>query len=127
MVYLDSSAATKLILREPETRALRTFVGTEHAVSSRLLRTEVIRAVRRFGPHLMTAARSAIGHIELINPEESTWELAGMLDPADLRSLGALHLATALELDDEIDALVTYDRRLADAARAHGLAVSAPA
>jgi predicted nucleic acid-binding protein len=87
----------------------------------------VLRAVRRIVPELLSSAREVIGRVELVEPGASTWDLAGTLDPPELRSLDALHLATALELGDEIDALVTYDRRLADAARAHGLRVESPA
>jgi len=127
VIYLDSSAATKLVIREAGTHALRGFVAGQYPVSSRLLRTEVVRAVRRVAPGLSLRTQDIIARIDLINPEPSTWELAGTLDPPELRSLDALHLATALELGDEIDALVTYDRRLADAARAHGLRVESPA
>jgi hypothetical protein len=106
---------------------LHALVGDVDTISSRLLRTEVLRTVRRIVPELMSSAREIVGRVELVEPGASTWELAGTLDPRELRSLDALHLATALELGDEIEALVTYDRRLAEAARAQGLRVESPA
>jgi predicted nucleic acid-binding protein len=126
VLYVDSSAMTKLIALEPESDALHAFVGDVDTVSSRLLRTEVLRAVRRIVPELLPSARERLGLIDLVEPAASTWELAGTIDPPELRSLDALHLATALELGDEIEALVTYDRRLAAAARAQGLRVESP-
>ncbi len=68
-----------------------------------------------------------LGRVTLIEMDSPILEAAALVDPAGLRSLDAIHLATALSLGEELGALVTYDARLADAARTHGLTVFAPA
>ena len=65
--------------------------------------------------------------LQFIELGADTTELAGSLAPARLRSLDAIHLASALAVAPELDAFVTYDARLADAARAAGLEVVVPA
>ena len=127
-VYLDTSALTKLVVAERESAALRAWAGAhEEFVASDLARTELARAVRRVTPELMPAARLVLDSLTLVTARADLFEAAGRLDPPTLRSLDALHLATALDLGDDLDAFVTYDDRLASAARDYGLPVAAPA
>jgi predicted nucleic acid-binding protein len=88
--------------------------------------TELFRVVRRVAPALMTQARTVLEAITLVQVATSVFELAGRLDPADLRSLDALHLAAALDLGDDLEGLLTYDERLAEAAHVNGLRTVAP-
>lgn len=72
-------------------------------------------------------ARTVLDSITLITVATTTFEEAGRLDPTVLRTLDAVHLAAALELGDDLESMVTYDDRLAHAARANGILVTSPA
>jgi predicted nucleic acid-binding protein len=126
--YLDTSALVKLVVAEPESSALRDWLQNSEAdpVSSDLARTELMRAVRRVDPNLATQARAVLDSITLIRLATSTFEAAGRIDPATLRSLDALHVAIALELGDDLAGFVTYDERLSQAAASNGIPVLAP-
>ena len=129
MLYLDSSAIVKLVAPEPETDALITFLGTDpERVSSALAFVEVCRAVRRVGGDevLLERARQVMARISLIKIDDPVLRTAAELDPHLLRSLDAIHLATALSTAEPVAALVTYDRRLRDASRLNGIAVESP-
>ena len=128
MHYLDTSALAKLVITEPESAPLRTWLlaGDRGAVSSDLARTELVRSVRRIGADHLVATRAVLDSIVIITLSAATYETAGRLDPVHVRSLDALHLAVALELGDDLHGIVTYDVRQAEAARANGLAVLAP-
>ena len=128
VVYLDASAAAKLTIREAESGAVRSWLRDHpDRVSSSLLRTELIRAVRRAEPAHVEQARRVVGRITLLAVDTDILDNAAMLDPLGLRSLDAIHLATALRLAEELDALVTYDRRMIEAATLLGLPVASPA
>lgn len=101
--------------------------NVDQIIASELTRTEVIRTVRRFLPEMFPAALFTFTVIERLAISVDVFERAGLLEPATLRSLDALHLATALSLGPELDGLVTYDDRLADAARVAGVQVLTPA
>lgn len=126
--YIDTSALVKLVVAEPETAALRNWIAAESPVliSSDLARTELIRAVRRGSPDRTVQARTVLDSISLLTLATATFETAAHLDPTVLRTLDAVHIAAALELGDELVGLVTYDDRMADTARAHGISVIAP-
>jgi predicted nucleic acid-binding protein len=126
--YLDTSALVKLVVAEPETAALRAWMlGAEGPlVASDLVRTELMRVVRRVVPDRGLLARQVLDALTLIEMTTSVFAAAGRLEPLTLRSLDALHLAAALDLGDDLDALVTYDVRLAAAAASNGLAAVAP-
>ena len=126
--YLDTSAAVKLVVAERDTAALIAWIADrkDDVVSSDLLRTELLRATRRGASHAMPRARAVLDSLTLLTLPTSTFERAADLDPDLLRSLDALHLAAALELGDDLDGLVTFDDRLARAARLHGVTVTAP-
>ncbi len=126
---MDTSALVKLIVREPETPALRSWLAAEdrEPVSCDLTRTELMRTVRRAAPELAPNARRALDTVTLTQVTTAVFEQAGRLEPVTLRSLDAIHLAAALDLGDDLDGLVTYDGLLAQAARASGVEVIAPA
>ena len=126
--YLDTSAAVKLVVEEAETAALTAWINQSGVVlvASDLLRTELLRATRRAAPHAMTQARDVLDSILLLRIPPATFERAGELAPDLLRSLDSIHLAAALELDDELQGLITYDDRLANAARHHAINVITP-
>ena len=129
MVYLDSSAIVKLVVPEPELEALRRFLARhEDRAASGLVRVEVLRALRRAHGGSRAALRKAeqiLGGIALVAVDEAILRDAAALEPGRLRSLDAVHLATALSLDG-LEALVTYDLRLRAAAVAAGLKVESP-
>ena len=127
VTYLDSSAIVKLVVAEPESAALRRHLRRRRPlVSSTLARTEVLRALLPAGAAAVALGRSALGDIDLARVNDRVLNAAGSLLPIELRSLDAIHLATALQLGEVVRQLVTYDERMADAARALGLRTASP-
>lgn len=127
-VYLDASAAVKVLVNERESAAIDVWLATRpRRVSSALLRTELIRATGRRLPERLARARQIVRDITLIAIDDDLLSRAGELEPPSLRSLDAIHLVTALRLADELEAIVTYDRRMIEGARALGLPVASPA
>ena len=94
--------------------------------SSQLLVTEALRASTRLGLERRSVERT-LDAVSLVLPATATFHRAATLLPSELRTLDALHLATALELGADLEAVVTYDSRLIDATRAAGVAVLTPA
>jgi predicted nucleic acid-binding protein len=129
IVYLDSSALIKLVFDEPETPALADFLGGWPArASSTVASVEVLRTAQLVDDDLVTrGARDVLAGVHLIRLEDGLLASAARLEPAPLRALDAIHLATAISLGHELAGMVVYDRRLADAARRAGLTVWAPA
>lgn len=128
-VYLDSSALLKLVLPERETIALRgALAGWPDWVTSWLSAIECKRAVRRAGGNASVRARldHVLATCTLLRVDEPALRLAETIEPPALRSLDAIHLACALSIGDYPDAFVTYDARLASAARTIGLNVLSP-
>ncbi len=124
-VYLDTSAAAKLLIRESESAALQDYLDRLGGVpiSSALLETEL----RRFGLRLdlpQAAISDVLDHVDLVEPDRAVFTEAGLLPGPNLRSLDALHVATALQVDASV--VIAYDHRLQRAARAVGLATTAP-
>ncbi len=125
-IYLDTSAAVKLVVAEPESAALVAYLEERAAadfVSSNLFETELRRAARRRG----VAEEKVSAVVEMVNLAEASravLRLAAAVGPASLRSLDAIHLATALR--EDVDLLVAYDERLAHAAAEAGLTAVAP-
>jgi predicted nucleic acid-binding protein len=126
--YLDTSAAAKLVLAERGSKALRRWLDSreDRIFSSDLLRTELLRAVRREAPGHMVRARGVLESVMLVRLSTAVCERAASLEPRLLRSLDALHLASAMEVGDELEGFVTYDDRLAAAAEANGIHLVAP-
>jgi predicted nucleic acid-binding protein len=130
--YLDASAIVKLATLEPETDALREQLGRyDNRITSRIATVEVPRALARRGAESVAVGsepiREVLMNLQLVELDESIAAGAAELGPPGLRSLDAIHLASALAIGEELTALVTYDARLALAARAAGLIVMAPA
>ncbi len=126
-VYLDSSAIVKLAVREPESDALRRHLRRRRPwVSSALARTEVLRSLLGGGEEILAAGRRVLARCDLVRVNDRVLALAGTILPPELRSLDAIHLATAERLRDEVTELVTYDDRMAAVARELGFRVSAP-
>jgi predicted nucleic acid-binding protein len=127
--YLDASAFVKVVVEEPGSAALRRHLARRRArrVSSALLRAEALRAVRHLGPEARAAVRTALRRVDLVAVDDRILDAAGMLEPAILRTLDAVHLATALALGDDLLEILTYDGRMAEGARLLGLPVLAPA
>lgn len=126
--YVDTSALVKLVVAESETAALGAWVkepGRE-LVACDLARTELMRAVRRAVPDRVLQAREVLDAVTLVHVTPAVFEDAGRLDPSGLRTLDAIHLAAALDLGDDLEGMITYDDRLADAAVSNGVAVVAP-
>lgn len=126
--YLDTSALVKLVIAEDETPALEAWIAaTDGAlVACDLARTELLRAVRRVAEDRALRARTALASLTLTHVTSATFESAGRLEPSAVRSLDAIHLAATLELGDDLEGLVTYDDRMAEAAHSLGIAVHSP-
>lgn len=130
MIYLDTSAAAKLVHPEAESSALAVFLAdriTVPLVSSALLYPELVRAVTRQRPELATRAVALVQRMMTVPLSSTIVVSAATIGSPLLRTLDALHLATAATVASELRAFVTYDKRLADAAGSVGLAVAAPA
>ena len=126
LTYADASALVKLVVEEPESRAMnRWFVESTRVTTSRVGVIETIRASAR-REHDPAHRDQVIRDVEVIELNPSISIVAASLQPAILRTLDAIHLATALALLPDLDAFVTYDDRMADAARAVGLPVVRP-
>ncbi|HEX5949672.1 MAG TPA: type II toxin-antitoxin system VapC family toxin [Actinomycetota bacterium] len=126
MLYLDPSAIVKLVAREPETPDLVEVLRDDpEVISSALAWTEVKRAVRRVRGRIARAAEVLDG-IAFVPIDGGILRAAADLEPAGLRTLDAIHVATVLSLGDDISGLVAYDRHLADAVAAAGIPVAAP-
>ena len=124
-VYLDTSALAKLVVHEPESAAvLAEVVGWGAHVTSEIAVTELFRAVRRMAPASLPRATAVLGDVTLIRLHRSLLDDAGRLSPAGLRSLDAIHVVTARA--SGTTTMITYDRRMAAAAREDGFNVLSP-
>jgi uncharacterized protein len=125
--YLDSSAIVKLVVAEPESAALRRYLRRRRPlVSSALAKAEVLRALLLLGEQAVRRGQEVIARLELIRISDRILATAGQLLPAELRTLDAIHLATALELGGDLVRVITYDERMHTAATAIGCSVAAP-
>lgn len=126
--YIDTSALVKLVVAEMETDSLRAWLADSDRdpVACDLVRTELIRAVRRAAPDRLVQARAVLDAVTLLEVTTQIFEAAGRVGPGVLRSLDAVHIAAALDLGDDLEGLVTYDGRLVEAAATNGIPVVAP-
>ena len=128
VIYLDSSAIVKLIIAEVGSDALRAWLEDRpRRAASAIARTEVLRAVRPEGPAAIAAARSILYAVDLVAIDDSILDAAALLRPPTLRTLDAIHLATALSIGEDLASFVTYDRRMIEGATALGLSTASPA
>lgn len=125
MYYLDTSAAVKLLITETGSAPLRAWLDSREDLifSGDLLRTELLRAIRRAAPEALVQARALLHSIHLLKVPTSAYQRASTLEPRSLRSVDALHLATALEAGEDLQGVITYDHRLAEGARDLGIEV----
>ena len=126
--YLDSSAIVRLVVAEPESQALRSYlVGRKPLVTSAIARVEVSRACLAVGDYAMRRAQTALSRIETVRVSDDVLLLSGQLRPVSLGPLDCIHLATLTILAKEMPAtLVTYDRSMAAAAKDLGVGVESP-
>jgi len=127
LTYVDSSAIVKLAVAEPESKALRRFLARRQPlVSSALARTEVVRALMPSGMEAVSRGEEVLRRIQLLRVNDRVLRAAGRMQPLELRSLDAIHLASASELGSSVKQIVTYDERMTSAAAAAGWSVAAP-
>ena len=123
-LYLDTSVLGRVLLDEPDTAAIRSELARfERHISSRLLRVEL----RRLGllKDMLKAVDELLSGNVLIPIDETILTAAETMAPSVVRTLDAIHLATAVRLAGagQLDALMTYDKQLAHGAREHGITV----
>ncbi|GAA4386007.1 type II toxin-antitoxin system VapC family toxin [Tsukamurella soli] len=130
MIYLDTSAMVKLLVAEEETADLRAWLDDrtdDQPIGSDLCRVEIMRvALRHGGSGLTEQARFLLDGFDMIPLTESVITLAETIGPPTLRSLDAIHLAAAKQVESELTAFVTYDHRLRAACDEVGLYVASP-
>lgn len=130
MIYLDSAAIVKLAHAEPESPALRAWLDERAEtgwVSSVLAEIESFRALARYAAEAVTRLHPVLDQIDLIDMSPRIRILAQTIRPVTVRSLDAIHLGTALNIQRDLTSFVTYDKRLLDAAVAAGLPADSPA
>lgn len=129
MIYLDSAAVVKLVHAETESPALRAWLNDRAETgwaSSVLMEIEAFRALARYAPEAVTRLHPVLDQIELIDLSPRVRILAQTVRPVAVRSLGAIHVATALTIRSNLNSFVTYHKRLLDAATAAGLPTESP-
>ena len=129
MIYLDSSALVKLVVVEDETQALSDYLDREGrvpVVTSALTRVELARAARRTSQDHSAAVARVLSSVDQMPLTRALLDEAGRLDPAILRSLDAIHLASAQRIATDLTAFVAYDSRLLEAAEHAHLPTATP-
>ena len=125
--YIDSSAIVKLVVREPESAALSRYLRRKRPlVSSALARAEVTRALSHLGEPALRRGEEVLKRIDLVRINNQVLTTAGAMKPQELRTLDAIHLATASLFGDTLAGIISYDERMAMAAQALGWTVRAP-
>jgi uncharacterized protein len=126
-LYLDTSVLGRVLLDEPDTAAIRRELGRyELHISSRLLRVELLRL--GLLKDMLEYVDELLSGKVLIPLDETILSSAETIAPSVIRTLDAIHLATAVRLAGagQLDALMTYDKQLAGGAREHGITVLSP-
>lgn len=129
MIYLDSSALLKLLIEERESTALGEWLASRSSaslVSSELAKVEVLRACRRVNEHALPAARALLSEVDLVPLSSDVVDAAAEVGDSTLRSLDAIHLASALSIRGHLSAFLVYDHRLRAAAVVADLAPQSP-
>jgi predicted nucleic acid-binding protein len=114
LTYLDSSGIVKLVGREAESAALRRYLRRRTLVSSALARAEVLRAAAANGDDVVVRGRQVLSRLHLLRINDRVLSAAATVLPIELRTLDAIHLATAQQLSDDLGAIVTYDTHMAE-------------
>lgn len=127
MIYADTSALAKLVIAEAETPALREWISKQDArlVTNSIGVVELRRLAARVSQQAVETATALLARIDRVALTPAALALAGQFPPAAVRTLDALHLASAAELL-ELQVVLTYDRRMAEAATLYGLPVQTP-
>lgn len=127
-LYLDTSALFKLVRAEAESGPLRDFLeqADEPVMTSLVGLVELQRAAARHGESALVVAHQVLDRTDVLGISRSIASAAGLLTPPGLRSLDAFHIASAMDIRDELAAVVAYDVRLLRAAVTHGLPVRHP-
>lgn len=129
MIYLDTSALVKLVFEENESAALSAWVnerGDQPKISSDLSTIELLRTCWRVDEDSVGTAQLLLGGIDRLPIDRSIVERSSTVTPRHLRSLDAIHLASALSVKASLTAFVAYDERLCSAARESGIVVASP-
>ncbi|HET7398153.1 MAG TPA: type II toxin-antitoxin system VapC family toxin [Intrasporangium sp.] len=124
LTYLDTSALVKLVVAEPESDALASWLDErahDLLCTSVIGKVELLCAARRRGPQTLAAATTMVAELALVPADAIVLELAATIDPAGLRTLDALHLASAAGLGADLAHLVAYDTALVASAETLGL------
>lgn len=129
IAYIETSAFLKLVISESESEPLRARFralrsGGNHVVSCRLLVTESHRAAHRVGVLEHRSVTKALDQVELVDVDAELFTDAGMMPGARLRSLDALHIASALSVGSDV--VLAYDARVLEAVGAVGLTSESP-
>ena len=124
--YVDSSAIVKLVVRENESAALRRYLRGRALVSSALAGVEVTRAIMPQGAAALRAAKEVLSCIDLVRINARVLSRAATMNPPELRTLDAIHLATASLFGNSVHRFVCYDGRLASAANGGNWIVVSP-
>jgi predicted nucleic acid-binding protein len=126
-VYLDASALVKLVSAEAESDALVVYLASRRARATSIVGAiELHRAGARQGDVDASEVAFVLGSFEILDLDQPVADEAARVRPVGLRALDAVHVASARELGAELEALVTYDRRMIEAARGAGLPVASP-
>ena len=126
MWYIDSSAIIKLIKVEKESAALVKKLPRS-IITSRIARVEVARTIAQHEPDLLDLAYDVLSDIQMIAVEDSIISIAENLPVfTQLRSLDAIHVASATAMKSIVQGIITYDKQMGEAASALGFAVSSP-
>jgi hypothetical protein len=129
VIYADSSALLKLVVDEPESAALEAWLSYRAGVpvvSGELAKVEVLRACRRVNAEALPQARALLAGLDLVRLSTDVIDSAAEVGDAALRTLDAIHLASALSIREHLSAFVAYDQRLLDAASAAGFEPARP-
>jgi uncharacterized protein len=129
VIYLDTSALLKTVFMAEHSSALADYIRANDAggyVSSVLLSVELRRAVQRISPRQLPKADVELHRVALVALSDAVVETAGRFPDPGLRTLDAIHVATALLVREELTAVVSYDKRMVAVAHAEGLPVVSP-
>lgn len=127
MIYVDSSALVKLVLPEAESSSMIEFTAKfDTLVTNTIGAIEFRRAVKRHYAQQLWAVERVLAEMTILELSHEVRRTAELLEPTILRTLDAIHLASALVIREEIEAFVAYDERLLEAARLAGIPTVSP-